>query len=333
MKKLKKLIAPSLVLLLLSITAIIYALLLNNPVDDTVINLGVLKGPTGIGAAPLLDENNGEYNVTLAAAPTEISPLLISGELDIACISTNLAATLYNKTDGGVKLLALNTSGVLYILENGESVKSIADLKGKTIYATGQAANPEYILRYILSENGLDPDKDVTIEWRESDELSTLMASGQIDLAMLPVPAATAVTLKNGDVRYALDLTREWDALGADSGLYMGCVVVRTEFLEEHPYAVAAFMKKYAESVNIMINAASVSSAAFDPGELLVSTEIVASAAIGNAALPYAGLCYIDEDAQAEVEGYFKVLFDYDPSSIGGAVPGGDFYAGTDFEN
>ena len=171
------------------------------------INFAVLKGPTGVGAAKLLADNEaGEtvnhYNVTIASDPaTEISPKLINGELDIAAISTNLASTLYHKTEGGVQLLALNTLGVLYILENGDSVSSLSDLAGRTIYATGQGANPEYVLNYLLRENGLEPGTDVTIEWKASDELTTLMASGQIDLCMLPVPAATAVQAQNAEVR------------------------------------------------------------------------------------------------------------------------------------
>jgi NitT/TauT family transport system substrate-binding protein len=284
-----------------------------------------------MGAAYLISGNKGNYNVTLATAPTDIVAMINNGELDIACLPTNLAATLYNKSGGEIKLLALNTKGVLYILENGDSIKSVADLKGKTIYATGQASNPEYVLNYILTENGLKPGEDVKIEWRESDELATLMASGEVDVAMLPVPAATTVTVKNADVRYALDLTQEWDALDNGSGIYMGCVVVRAKFLEEYPIAVENFLFEYENSVNGMIGYIPALASGSDLStisRLLVNTGIVGNDAIGAAALPKAGLCFISgAEMKTVIEGYYQVLFDYNPDSIGGALPGEDFYA------
>ncbi|MGI5935627.1 MAG: ABC transporter substrate-binding protein [Oscillospiraceae bacterium] len=309
----------------------------NEPSESVPVNFGVLKGPTGMGAVFLLEdieEKGYDYNVTIGAAPTEFTSLLINGELDIAAIPTNVAATLYNKTKGGVKLLMLNTKGVLYILENGDSVQSVSDLAGRTIYATGQVANPEYVLNYILRENSLEPGVDVTIEWRDSDELATLMASGEIDLCMLPVPAATSVTVKNSGVRYALDLTKEWDALNTGSELIMGCVAVRTEFYEEHPQAVREFLERYYHSVaGVMEFMLPYGESNVDIGELLAKHEIVGSAAIGNAALPYSNLCHIyGPDMKAAIQGYFEVLYGSDPSSIGGAVPGDDFYCDTGFE-
>ena len=303
--------------------------------ETKTIHLGLLKGPTGMGGVYMLDgAANGsylaasektktpyDYDITLAAAPTELNPMLINGELDIAALPTNAAAALYNKTKGGVQILALNTKGVLYILENGESVQSVADLAGKTIYATGQSSNPEYVLNHILRSNGLEPGTDVTIEWRESDELSTLMASGEIELCMLPVPAATAVQVKNADVRVALDLTAEWDALSTGSELIMGCIVARTAFIEENPEYVKAFLTDYAASVN---------SAMTEEGAaaLMAQYEIVGAEGIAKKALPYANLCCITgaEEIQASIAGYYDVLFAADPSSIGGAVPAADFY-------
>lgn len=306
------------------------------PVEETTASvetysLGLLKGPTGMGGVYVIDgaENDlyiesdncdCDYDITLAAAPTDLSTLLINGEMDIAAIATNLAATLYNKTEGGIQIIALNTKGVLYILENGESVQSVTDLKGKTIYATGQGANPEYVLNYILTSNGLTPGTDVTIEWRDSEELSTLMASGEIDLCMLPVPAATAVLMKNENVRSALDLTKEWEALGNGSELIMGCIVARTQFIEENPEAVEAFLAQYEDSSSRVLsddNAAA----------LMAQYEIVGSEGIAKAAIPNANLCFIKgSDMQSAITGYFDVLFAADPTSIGGSLPGDDFF-------
>jgi NitT/TauT family transport system substrate-binding protein len=295
------------------------------------INVAVLAGPTGIGAVGLMESaDNGEtvnnYTFTVAAANDDVVAGLTSGEFDIAAVATNVAANLYNKTSGSVEICALNTYGVLYILENGEEVQSISDLAGRTIYATGQGANPEYVLEYLLTENGLSysldgSDADVAIEFMASDALVAGMASGEYDLCMLPVPAVTSVELQNTDVRTALDLTAEWEASGAEGVLTMGCMVVRTEFAQEHPEAVASFLEEYA---------ASISAVQADPahaGELCETYGIVAKAAVATKAIPDCNLCCImGADIQPAIQPYYQVLFDANPDAIGGALPDEAFY-------
>ena len=299
------------------------------PADPVTYNLGLLKGPTGMGGVYIMDgsandlyieSDNTDYEITLAAAPTDLTALLINGELDIAALPTNVAATLYNKTEGDIQILALNTMGVLYILENGDNIQSVSDLSGKTIYATGQGANPEFVLNHILISNDLTPGEDVTIEWRDSDELTTLMATGEIEICLLPVPAATAVQMKNENVRSAIDITAEWRNIGENSELVMGCIVARTEFINENPEAISMFMKHYEESVKKVQSDDSAAA-------LMAQYEIVANEAIAKAAIPNANLCYIiGDDIQPAITGYYEVLFAADPTSIGGAIPGEDFY-------
>ncbi len=298
----------------------------SQPAGETV-RLAVLKGPTGVGAAKLLSDNEAgqtvnHYEVTIAADPaTEISPKLINGELDIAAVSTNLASTLYHKTEGGVQLLALNTLGVLYILEDGDSISSVADLAGRTVCATGQASNPEYVLNYLLRENGLEPGEDVTVEWKTSDELTALAASGQADVCMLPVPAATAVQLQNPDMRTALDLTEVWNETTSDGVLTMGCIVVRTQFAQEHPEAVAAFLEEYDASIDF------VSSDPEQAAPLVAQFGITASEQIALAAIPDCSLvCITGDDMRDSIQGYYEVLYAADPTSIGGSIPDDAFY-------
>ncbi|MEA4954892.1 MAG: ABC transporter substrate-binding protein [Pseudoflavonifractor sp.] len=298
------------------------------------VNVAVLKGPTGLGAAKLMAENEaGEstnhYTFSVLAEPTEAVAGLSRTEdpFDIAAVPTNLASTLYHKTDGGIQLLALNTLGVLYLLEKGDTVHSVADLAGKTIYATGQGANPEYVLNYLLRQNGLEPGKDVTVEWKASDELTTLMASGKIDLCMLPVPAATSVLMQNTDVRKAVSLTDEWENSGAEGVLTMGCVVARTEFVKEHPEAVKAFLEEYGASIGYMSDTTHLDDAA----TLAETYGIVPKAAVAKKALPDANLCFITgNDMIAGIQGYYEVLYAADPSSIGGSIPDGAFYFNAD---
>ena len=290
------------------------------------VNFGVLKGPTGIGASYLLEKNStGEalnnYNVTLSSEATEMVSRVASGSLDIAAVPTNVASSLYNKTNGGVKIIALNTAGVLYILEKGNSINSVADLYGQTIYAPGQGSNPEYVLKYILTSNGLTPGQDVFIEFMDSAFITSNAASGNVGVCMLPVPAATTVLVKNSDMRSALNLSEEWDKLNNGSTLTMGCIVVRTEYYENNKQAVEQFLKEYEESINYVKNNVQEGAA------LCEKYEIVASAAIAAKAIPDANLIFVaGKDIRPTIEGYYQVLFDADPKSIGGKLPGDDFY-------
>lgn len=298
--------------------------------EPVEVDVAMLKGPTGLGAAKLMEDDgmnrlSGEnlYGFLPCAEPTEAVALLTKGEADIAALPTNMASILYHKLDGGIQLLALNTYGVLYILENGESIQSMADLEGKTLHAYGQGANPEFVLNYLLKQNEVDPET-VDIQWHAStDEVTALMASGQAEACMLPVPAATAVLMQNEDVRQALDLTEEWDNAGGDGVLTMGCVVVRTEFAKEHPQAVETFLTEYEASIRYMTDPANLSEAA----DLAEKQGIVPKAAVAGKAISAANLCFVTgDDMMAGIQGYYRVLYQADPASIGGSIPDGAFY-------
>ena len=292
----------------------------------TDINMAVLSGPTGIGAVKLMERNdNGEtvnhYNFTVATDNSAVVAGLANGDYDIAAVATNVAANLYNQTSGGVQICALNTYGVLYILENGDTIQSMADLAGKTIYATGQGANPEYVLNYLLTQNGLTPGEDVTVEYMDSNLLMTEMAAGTYEVCMLPVPAVTSVLMQNSDVRTALDLTEEWNKVTDEGVLTMGCVVVRTEFAQENPEAVKAFLSEYADSISY------VQENVEEASQLCETYGIVAKAAVAAAAIPDCNLCCVTGgDIQSAIEPYYNVLFEANPDSIGGALPVEDFY-------
>ncbi len=295
------------------------------PAGETV-RFGILKGPTGIGAAKLLQDNaSGEsvntYEVTVAAEATEIVSMIAAGQLDIAAVPTNAAAALYNKTQGAVRILALNTAGVLYILEQGDTVHSMADLKGKTIYSVGQGANPEYVLRHLLAENGLKDGENVTLEFLDSAELTTKAAAGEVEVCMLPVPAVTTVLMKNSNMRSALNLSEEWDKLNNGSTLTMGCVIAPASFVQDHPDAVAEFLKEYEASIRFMLDDPTAGAAYCE------QFEIVPNSKVAEKAIPDANLIFVSgAGIRPAIEGYYKVLFDSDPKSIGGALPGDDFY-------
>lgn len=297
-------------------------------VEQTTIRIAALNGPTGIGMAKLIDDSeNGktanDYEITLVGAPDAIVSQISSGELDVAAVPTNVASTLYNKTKGNVQLLALNTLGVLSIVTKGEDIQSFADLKGKTIYATGQGSTPEYVLNYLLKSNGLDPEKDVTIEYlSEHAELASKLLAGQVSIALLPEPFVTQVTAKDPEITIALNLTEEWDkAVDGKSVLTMGCLIVRKDFAKENKDALNVFLKEYEESANY----ANENTAAC--AELVAKSGIVADSALAEKAIPNCNITYVDGDEMKDkVTDFFQVLFDANPKSIGGALPDDDFY-------
>ena len=300
-----------------------------DPVD---INLYVLAGPTGIGAVNLRakaeasEALSNNYHVTMTGANDEVVAAISNGQADIACVATNLAAALYNKTGGGVQVLAVNTLGVLSILTNGTELSNVSDLKGKTIYSPGQGANPEYILRYVLQGNGLDPDKDVTIQFvGEGSELLTVWQSDPNAVIMAPQPVATALLMKNEGAAKAFDMTEEWEKIsGGDSTLMMGCVIIRTAFLNEHPEAVAGFLADYAASIETARTDVEGTAA------LCEQYGIISKAPLAVKAIPQCGLTYVaGADMKDQLSGYLSVMFDANPKSVGGKLPGDDFYYGA----
>lgn len=290
------------------------------------VRIAGLKGPTTMGLVNLLPMQedgtaNLSYDLQLYGAADEIVPLLTKGELDMAAIPANLAATLYQKTEGAIQVMAVNTLGVLYVVEKGDTVQSVADLKGRTILSTGKGTTPEYVLRYILAQNGIDPDNDVTIEfYSEATEVTAQMAVAGDAIAVLPQPYVTSASMQDDTLRVALDLTAEWEKV-CDTQLITGVTVVRTAYAEEHPDVVAAFLEDYAASVDAANNDLDGTAA------LCEEQGVVAKAAIAKAALPECNIvCITGEDMKADVAGYAQVLYDADPASVGGAMPDDGFY-------
>ena len=290
-------------------------------------SIAALKGPTAMGLVKLMkDSESGEttgneYTFTLAGSADEVTPALLKGELDMACVPANLAAVLYNKTEGEIEVLAVNTLGVLYIVENGESVHSMADLKGKTIVAAGKGSTPEYALRYLLTENGIDPDNDVTIDWKsEHSECVAALASGQASVALLPQPFVTVAQGQVEGLRVALDLSEEWDKLDNGSRLITSVMVARKAFADEHPAAVRTFLSEYAASTDY---------ANANPAEAAVLVEKygIVKAAVAEKALPECNLvCITGTDMKTAVGGYLQTLYDLKPEAVGGAMPDDGFY-------
>lgn len=291
------------------------------------VRIAGLKGPTTMGLVNLLDmEQQGtaalDYDLQLYGTADEIVPGLIKGELDMAAIPANLAAALYQKTKGGIQVMAVNTLGVLYVVEKGDTVHSMADLAGRTILSTGKGTTPEYLLRYLLEKNGLDPDKDVKIQYcSEATEVTAQMAAAQKDaIAVLPQPYATAAGMKDPSLRVALDLTAEWDKV-SDSQLVTGVTVVRTQYAQEHPDVVEAFLQEYAQSVRT-------ANTDLDRTAALCEQQgVVAKAAIAKKALPACNIvCRTGDEMQKDVSAYLSVLCAADPAAVGGKLPDEGFY-------
>ena len=294
----------------------------------TPVRIAALKGPTGMGLVSLMANQDAgttinDYSFSLSGTPDDIVAKLSSGEVDIAALPTNLAAVLYQKNSQNIQVLAINTLGVLYILEKGDTIHSLADLSGRELLATGQGSVPEYVLNDLLAKSSLAVPVKISYK-AEHAELAALAASGKADLVMLPEPFVTTVLSKNPDYRIALDLTSEWQKIHKDtsgSELAMGCLVVTKAFATSHPDAVKSFLAEYMNSTE-KVNA--------DPdaaGKLVVQYQIMSDAALAAKAIPNCHIVMIQgTQMQSILESFFQILMDANPKAIGGKLPDSDFY-------
>ena len=300
------------------------------------IKIAANKGPTGMGMIDLMD--NSKYEITIISDPTQVVPMLSTGEVDIATCPLSLAANLYKKTNGGIKMLGVNTLGVLYVVSNGVEIASLSDLKGKTVYATGQGSTPEYILNHILKANSLE--NDIKVEYlSEHSELAAKVISGDVKIAVLPEPFVSVVTTKNTSVKSVLSLTDEWKKVNPDTELAMGCVVARKDFIEKNPDAVKQFIsdnKQSVENVNLNPSAECEKIAAegiIDASIFAVDTGLsekkaeAAKAEKAQAVISRCNIVFIDGDEMQKIaDANFKVYFDADPKSVGGEMPVSELY-------
>lgn len=297
--------------------------------EKVTVKVGALKGATTLGLLPLEDKAaNGEagenYEFSMMTAADELLPMMIKGELDIALLPSNVASILYQKTNGGVTVIDINTLGVLYMVSGDSSVTGVENLAGKTIYLTGKGTTPDYVLHYILSGNGMDADSDCTLEYKsEATEVAALLAENPDAIGLLPQPFVTAACAQNDALSVILDMNAEWEKLQGEDGsrLVTGVTVVRNEFLQEHENAVATFMEEHQAS------AQSMNSDVENGAKLAATSEIIAKEPIALKAIPKCNITYIDgADMKQALSGYLEVLYEQNPESIGGALPGDDFY-------
>nr|WP_314503905.1 MqnA/MqnD/SBP family protein [uncultured Peptostreptococcus sp.] len=289
--------------------------------------VAALKGPTSMGMVKMMadqkDAKEKNYEFTIGSSPDEIAPKFLKSEFDIVALPSNLASILYNKSQGKVQVLAINTLGILYLMENGDSVKSIEDLKGKTVYSSGKGAVPEYAFNYILKANGLNPDTDLRVEYKsEHTEALAALLNDKSGLAVLPQPFATVASLKNKDLRTALDLSKEWDkaSKNAKSTMITGVVVVNKDFAAKYPEKIKKFMADYKASIDY-------TNTNVDDAAKLIEENNIVPAAVAKKAIPQCNITYIDgSDMKDKLSGYLQVLFEANPKSIGGKMPADDFY-------
>jgi len=296
------------------------------PKEKIDVTIGAMKGPTALGMLKIMEDaeagmTTNNYKFTIAGAADEITASILKGDIPIAAVPCNLASVLYNKSQGGITMLGINTLGVLYIVETGETVQSVDDLKGKTIYSTGKGTTPEYTLNWLLKSAGIDPEKDVTIEYKsEATEVAAILSQKENAVAMLPQPYVTTVLNSNEKARIALDVTKEWEALNEGSTVVTGVVVANTKYLTENPDVVNAFMEEYVTSAAYTVenvDAAAALSEKFD----------IFKAPIAKKAIPYCNIVLIEGDEmKTKANAYLNVLFEQNPSSVGGALPKDEFF-------
>lgn len=292
------------------------------------VKIGSLKGPTSIGLVYLMDQADkneaaNHYEFKMAAAADELLPSMISGDLDIVLVPANVASVLYNKTEGGVTVIDINTLGVLYMVSSDNTIQSMTDLIGRTVYLTGKGTTPDYVLQYLLKENGLTT-ADVTLEYKsEATEVAAVLTQTPEAIGVLPQPFVTAACAQNENLSVVLDLTQEWAAVQGEGGssLVTGVTVVRNAFLDEHKEAVDKFLEEHAASADFANEHVE------EAAELVAAAGIIEKAPVAVKAMPKCNITYIDgANMKTALSGYLEVLFEQDASSVGGSLPGDDFY-------
>ena len=325
MIKSKKSIFLVIVIILVLTVSIIFINNKNNKETEKIaINVGVLKGPTGIGSVKLIDDaekNQTEniYNFNIFSSPDEIIAKIINNELDIATVPTNVAAVLYNKTNGNIKLSAINTLGVLYIVENGNEINTINDLEGKKIISSGKGSIPEYILNYILDSNNI---KNVEIEYKsEHSEVVTELLNNSETIALIPEPNVTTAISNNENIRVAIDITKEWEKISENNVLAMGGLIARKDFIENNKEDFDKFLSEYKNSINFV-------NENIDETSILVEKNgIIPKAEIAKKSIPNCNIVYIDgEKMKNYINGFYDILYNYEPKSVGGNIPDEEFY-------
>lgn len=296
--------------------------------EEVTVRVGSLKGPTSMGLVYLMEQaEKGEavnhYEFTMAASADELLPAMISGDLDIVLIPANVASVLYMKTEGGVSVIDINTLGVLYMVSGDSGIKGMDDLKGRTLYLTGKGTTPDYVLQYLLRENGLTT-QDVTLEYKsEATEVAAILAKTPDAIGVLPQPFVTAACAQNEELSVVMDLTEQWNAVQKESGsrLVTGVTVVRNSFLEEYQDTVERFMEEHKAS------AAYANEHVEEAAELVAAAGIIEKAPVAVKAMPACNITYMDgDDMKMALSGYLEVLFGQDAASVGGGLPGDEFY-------
>ena len=308
--------------MMLTVTLLLCLCLIAGPAaafaDEAPVRVYTLNGTTGFGMAGMIADAKPDYSFTVETDPSVVTAALVSGDCDIAALPTNAAAALYNKTEGKVQVLALNTRGVLYLVTDGkEKIESISDLNGKTVYAPAQ--NPSFIFAALCSKYGIELDIDTS--YAQPAELNAAVAAGKVSLAVLPEPMVTVAKSQNQDLVAALDLTAEWDKVMEPGSLVQGCVVVRREFAEKHPAELKQFLADYEASVKLLSDDVQAAAAKIE------AAGIFAKAAVAAKAIPNCNVCFVTgEDMQRDLGAFLEIMFEKAPQSVGGAVPGDDFY-------
>ncbi|MCL2573375.1 MAG: ABC transporter substrate-binding protein [Defluviitaleaceae bacterium] len=315
------------VMFLVSVLALVVACGGDDAPREGHINIAVLPGPSALGSLWLMDaaetdNTQNTYDIQVLGTPDEIVPLIIQGAIDIAAVPTNLASVLHNNPNVDITVLVVSTMGVLHVIDTTGEINNIADLAGRTVHLSGMGAAPELAFNYVLSQNNLTSNANIYLEFHaEQPHIAALLAAGEAEIALLPEPFATTVTMQNENARHALDLTQEWNRVQPDYGLVMTAIIVRTEFLEENSGVIATFLEEFEYSINFVNNNVAESAA------LAVQFGIIPNEAIAAAAIPRSNQVFITgERMRTYLSGYLRVLYEQSPASIGGAMPNDEFY-------
>ena len=288
------------------------------------VNIAALNGPTGMAMVDLMDMED-KYAITTYQAPTDITAKIINGEVDVAAVPSNLAAVLYNKTEGDIVAVSPIALGMLQILGNNADVQEVSDLAGKTIIASGQGGTPEYVLQKVLQDNGLTIYEDVNVQWvANHSEVNTQLLSQEGTIAMIPEPfVSTALAQGQEGVTKLFDLNELWEEATGQQ-LPMGVLVATRSFAEDRSDDLKVLLSDLQASVDY------VNDSPAEAAKAIVEHGFIGDEAIAEAAIPNCHIVLYTGDNVAEgiemLKTFNQTLYDMDPASVGGALPDENLY-------
>lgn len=290
-------------------------------VRDEKINVACFRAGSAVSLTHARATKEDACVITFSNSVDEITSLIKSGKADIAALPLNTAAQLYNKTNGGIKIMSITALNSLYLVEKGDIIKKLSDFKGKTVVTSGKGTVFDYYLLYVLKESGIDPETDITIRYLDTYDDVVADAKGENSSGLCVVPCNYACEILYAEKGYdTVESFTNILKLKTEMVFAAECLAVRTEYLEAHPDLVEEFLDFADMSATFITSSARAGLYLIDAK--LFADEEKALANVFNCN----PVCIQGDELVTLASENLKFLYELDPDSVGGALPDENIY-------